>query len=120
MLRLALNPKKPNNHAFFCPVSRLHLTRNTPSGIAEGVTPYILRGLKSKVLIDVDNVVNLETGKQEAKQIKKPEVSQQVAPTPQVQDSMNTESIKVEEPVKEEVYTEDDTAVKKAGRKSKN
>lgn len=66
MVRIALNIAKPNNYAFFCPISRLHLTRSNPAGTISEVTPYILRGLKSKVLIDVDNVIDLETGNEKA------------------------------------------------------
>ena len=62
-IKLALNLRKPGNYAFFCPVSRLHLTRSNPVGSADGVTSAILVGLRSKVLLDVDGVVNLETGK---------------------------------------------------------
>lgn len=63
MLKFQLNFRKPNNYAFFCPVSKMHLTVSNPLGFAEGVTPAILRGLQTKVLLDVDNVVDMATGK---------------------------------------------------------
>lgn len=62
MIRLRLNPKKVGNYAFFCPVSRLHLTLSNPVGLADRVTQYILRGVKTKSLIDIDNVIDLNTG----------------------------------------------------------
>ena len=63
MIKLMLNRRKPYNYAFFCPVSRLHLTLSNPVGTANEVTSAILRGLKSGVLVDVEGVVDLKTGK---------------------------------------------------------
>lgn len=63
MFKFQLNLRKPNNYAFFCPVSKMHLTVSNPLGFAEGVTPAILRGLHTKVLLDVDGVVDMTTGK---------------------------------------------------------
>lgn len=63
MLQFRLNPRKPYNYAFFCPVSKMHLTVSNPLGYAEGVTPAIFRALKSNTIIDVDGVVDLQTGK---------------------------------------------------------
>lgn len=57
-----LNLHKFNNYAFFCPVSRMHLTVSSPVGFADEVTPAILKGLKSKAILDVDGVIDLETG----------------------------------------------------------
>ena len=69
-----LNKYKLNNYAFFCSVSRLHLTVSNPIGYADKVTPAILKALKSKTLIDVDNVIDIETGTvKEAQPIKEPE-----------------------------------------------
>ena len=62
-VELRLNPRKPGNYAFFCPVTNLHLTLTSPVGMTNRVSPYILRGLKSKTLIDVNNVIDLKTGK---------------------------------------------------------
>lgn len=62
MARFGLNNQKANNYAFFCPVSRLHLTRSNPIGVANGVTPAILRGLRSKVILDLDDAVDIENG----------------------------------------------------------
>ena len=63
MIKLMLNLRKPYNYAFFCPVSRLHLTISSPVGFANEVTSAILRGLKSNVLIDVDGVIDKNTGR---------------------------------------------------------
>lgn len=59
---LKLNPRKVGNYAFFCPVTKLHLTLTNPVGTTDRVSPYILRALKGKTLIDVNNVVDLKTG----------------------------------------------------------
>lgn len=75
MVKLLLNPKKQGNYAFFCPVSRLHLTAGSPSGTADGVTPAILRAIKSGTLIDVDGVVDLTTGTVKSNNVKEPESS---------------------------------------------
>lgn len=58
MARFQLNLAKPNNYAFFCPQSRLHLTVSSPVGYADEVTSAIIRGVKSGSVIDIDNVVN--------------------------------------------------------------
>lgn len=62
MVKLALNRHKFNNYAFFCPVSKLHLTVSNPVGYANEVTPAILRAIKVNTLIDVDGVIDIETG----------------------------------------------------------
>lgn len=62
MIKLMLNRYKFNNYAFFCPISRLHLTVSSPIGYADKVTPAILKALKSKTLLDVDNVIDIEKG----------------------------------------------------------
>lgn len=53
MATFCLNTKKPNNYAFFCPKSRLHLTVSNPVGSASEVTPTIERALKSKCILDI-------------------------------------------------------------------
>ena len=62
MLKLRLNVLKQDNYAFFCPVSRVHLTLSSPVGFSNGVTPAILTALRAGTIIDVDNMVDLETG----------------------------------------------------------
>lgn len=61
-VELRLNSRKPGNYAFFCPVTKIHLTLTNPVGITNRVSAYILRAIKSKTLIDVNGVINLETG----------------------------------------------------------
>lgn len=75
MARFQLNPKKANNYAFFCPVSRLHLTVSNPVGSASEVTPAILRGVRSGSLIDIDNAVN---GSKEEQKSSEPQPQQNV------------------------------------------
>ena len=95
-IKIALNLRKPGNYAFFCPVSRLHLTRSNPVGFANGVTSAILTGLTSKSLLDVDGVVDLKTGriKEKAADSNKEEIKTDVsegtlkdAPTEQITDA---------------------------------
>ena len=62
MIKLALNMHKYNNYAFFCPVSRLHVTVANPVGYVNEVSPAILKALKSKTLLDIDGVIDIETG----------------------------------------------------------
>ena len=62
MIKLMLNSRKPYNYAFFCPVSRVHLTVSSPVGFANEVTPAILKAVRVKTVLDVDGVIDLETG----------------------------------------------------------
>ena len=62
MIKLMLNAHKFNNYAFFCPVSKLHVTVSNPVGYVNEVTAAILKALKSQTLLDVDGVVDIETG----------------------------------------------------------
>lgn len=75
-MKLQLNFNKPGNYAFFCPVSKVHLTRSNPVGFVNEVTPYISRGLKSKSIIEVsdNNVTGQKTAKPEAKPVQVEEV----------------------------------------------
>ena len=93
MIKFKLNLNKFNNYAFFCPVSRLHLTVSSPVGFSNEVTPAILRGLKSNTILDVDGVIDLETGTVKAQE------KAQTAPEPDKEENKApTESI-VETPV---------------------
>ena len=62
MIKLALNLHKFNNYAFFCPVSRLHVTVSNPVGYVNEVTTAILKALKSQTLLDVEGVIDIKTG----------------------------------------------------------
>lgn len=76
-MKLQLNFNKPGNYAFFCPVSKVHLTRSNPVAFVNEVTPYIKRGLKSKSIIEVsdNNVTGQKTAKPEAKPVQAEEVN---------------------------------------------
>lgn len=103
MIEIALNRRKPYNYAFFCPVSKLHLTVSNPVGFAHEVTPAILKGLKGGTLVDVNGVIDLSTGKVV-------EAEQEPVPSPQNEPPA---------PVKpHQVQAEQDTGgKKKRGRK---
>lgn len=108
MIKLALNTRKYNNYAFFCPVSRLHLTVSNPVGSVNEVTPAILKALKSKTLLDVDGVVNIEAGsasKKAAKPQEQPkakEVAKAPVPTPAPEQKPETPVVQEEVPATEE------------------
>ena len=90
---LQLNFNKPDNYAFFCPVSRVHLTRSNPVAQVNEVTPYIEKGLKYKSIIDItDNTV---TGQKIANQPVK-EDNETTEAMPSVEESAEKP---VEEPV---------------------
>lgn len=113
MYRIGLNARARENYAFFCPESRLHLTRSNPVGTIDRVTSSILRGLKAKTLIDVDGTIDLD-GKKETLKVE-PKVEAKVEEP--------KKEVKVEEPkveVKEEVKTEEpkEAPAKKSRKKS--
>ena len=96
-MKLQLNFNKPGNYAFFCPVSKVHLTRSNPVGFVNEVTPYISRGLKSKSIIDVSD--NTVTGQKTAKpEETKPEETKPV----QTDEVKTTEAMPSTEPSTEE------------------
>lgn len=96
MIKLMLNLQKFNNYAFFCPVSRLHLTVSSPVGFSNEVTPAILKALKAKTILDVDGVVNIETGTVKVEN----QVVSAKAPIPKVEPVVEP---KAEQPVAEPV-----------------
>jgi hypothetical protein len=59
--RLGLN-RGSSNYSFFDPESGVSLSIGNPVGFANRITPMILRGLKYKTIIDLDNVIDLSTG----------------------------------------------------------
>lgn len=61
-IRLELNQKVDENYVFFCPHALIHLSRSKPMGVAPRLSSYILTALRFGTLIDVDGVVDLETG----------------------------------------------------------
>lgn len=111
MFKIALNNRKPYNYAFFCPVSKLHLTVSNPVGFAHEVTPAISRGLKSGTLVDVDGAIDLSAGK-----VKEAEQGQTTPPQNEPEPPQN-EPESVPEPP--QAPTEEDNAgKKKRGRKA--
>lgn len=122
-----LNLHKFNNYAFFCPVSRLHLTVSSPVGFSNEVTPAILKALKAETVLDVDGVIDIETGtvkagtqapKQEKPVEKAPETKQEA---PAKAEEPKVEEPKVEEPKAEEAKVEEASAEekpKKGGKKA--
>jgi hypothetical protein len=122
MIKLALNTHKTNNYAFFCPVSRLHLTVSSPVGFANEVTPAILRALRVKTILDVDGVIDIEAGavKVDTQAPKKEEPvitpEQPVAP---VKEENQEEAAKVKETPVEEPKVEAPAEEPKAEEKPK-
>ena len=126
-MKLQLNFNKPDNYAFFCPVSRVHLTRSNPVAYVNEVTSYINRGLKSKAIIDITETEQ-KSKKVEQAQPKNEEVQvQQQESTPLVQEvpveaetkEAETVEKQVEVPVEEAAPVEPSTKPKK-GRQKKS
>lgn len=111
-MKLQLNFNKPGNYAFFCPVSKVHLTRSNPVGFVNEVTSYISRGLKSKSIIEVPD--NNMTGQRTAKPVQKEEVkateamsSAEEEPATAPVEEAKEETVQVEsEPVQQEAPAE--------------
>ena len=97
MIKFMLNRQKFNNYAFFCPVSRMHLTVSSPVGYANEVTPAILKGLKSKSILDVDGVIDLETGTVKKAQAKVQTPEPEKAAAPIVEETKEVEAEKKEQ-----------------------
>lgn len=127
MFTLKLNLRKPNNYAFFCPVSKVHLTVSNPVGFANEVTPAILKAVKANTVIDVDGVINLKTGSVNAK--KEPVATNPTTPAnetapksePVASQPEPTESKEAEVPANESVDTaaEESKTTSKKSKKTK-
>ena len=117
MIKFMLNMHKFNNYAFFCPVSRMHLTVSSPVGFANEVTPAILKGLKSKAILDVDGVIDLETGAVKAAQAKAQPTPEPVKTEPEKKVEASVEP--VAETPKEEPKEEDKQDKKAAPKRGK-
>ena len=115
-----LNPRKINNYAFYCPVSRLHLTRySNPVGSVNEVTPYIERGLKSGVLIEVKEEAEVQKRRKAAKE----EAASEPVEEPVIEEPVEeqTEEAVVEEEPAEEAPVEEkvEKTEKKKNKKNK-
>lgn len=112
-MKLQLNFNKPGNYAFFCPVSKVHLTRSNPVAFVNEVTPYIKRGLKSKSIIEVsdNNVTGQKTAKPEAKPVQAEETKATEA-MPSVEEE--TVAAPVEEVKEETAQVESEPAQQEA------
>lgn len=106
MIKLMLNTQKHNNYAFFCPVSRLHLTVSNPVGYTNEVTSAISKALKNKTLIDVDGVI--EAGA----------VEKQTTAEPVKKEEKIVENVKEEAPTEEPVKTTEETPVEEKPKKT--
>ena len=91
MLKFMLNTHKFNNYAFFCPVSKLHLTMSNPVGFVNEVTPAILRAVKANNVIDVNGVIDLKTGT--VNEIKQTEETPEVPEVPEIPETPDTPEI---------------------------
>ena len=110
MIKLMLNKQKFNNYAFFCPVSKLHVTVSNPVGYVNEVTPAILRAIKLSTLIDVDGVIDIETGTvKDAQSVNTP-----VQKTSENLENNNTDVEQLEEVA--EVLTSNEAPKAKKGR----
>ena len=60
--RLCLDNRLRGNYSFFDPESRVNLSISNPIAFVDRITPMIVRGLKYKTILDLDNAVNILTG----------------------------------------------------------
>ena len=124
-MKLQLNFNKPGNYAFFCPLSKIHLTRSNPVAFVNEVTPYINRGLKSKASIEIGETEGQKANiKKEEEPVKKEEVAssteQATETVEEVKATEKTEETK-EEPKTEEVAAKESAPAEekpKRGRRS--
>ena len=124
-MKLQLNFNKPGNYAFFCPMSKIHLTRSNPVAFVNEVTPYINRGLKSKAIIEIVETEGQKANiKKEEEPVKKEEVAssteQATETVEEVKATEKTEETK-EEPKTEEVAAKESAPAEekpKRGRRS--
>ncbi len=116
MIKLALNLHKFNNYAFFCPVSRLHVTVSNPVGYVNEVTTAILKALKSQTLLDVDGVIDIETGT--VKGATKTEVPKK-EPEKVVKEDTKSEKAENDSDSKQKTETVDNSAVETSDEKPK-
>ena len=120
-MKLQLNFNKPGNYAFFCPLSKIHLTRSNPVAFVNEVTPYINRGLKSKAIIEIVETEGQKANiKKEEEPVKKEEVASSTEQaTETVEEVKATE--KTEKPKTEEVAAKESAPAEekpKRGRRS--
>lgn len=121
MIKFMLNLHKSGNYAFFCPVSRLHLTVSNPIGFANEVTSYILRGLKSNVIIQLEDD---NTEKSVEKSSPSPKSEEQKVDTnqpeepeaPAIEDKSESAETSIEETQEQK---EEEKAVKKSTQRKK-
>ena len=116
MIKLALNLHKFNNYAFFCPVSRLHVTVSNPIGYVNEVTTAILKALKSQTLLDVDGVIDIETGT--VKDAAKTEAPKK-EPEKVVKEDAKSEKVENNSDSKQKTETVDNPAVEASDEKPK-
>lgn len=92
MIRVALNRAIRDNFSVICPDARLGVTIRQPIGFVHQLTPSVLRALRSKRLIDLDGVVDLERGilKEKEKPVKE-EPTPTVTPVEEASVSENIE-----------------------------
>lgn len=109
-MKLQLNFNKPGNYAFFCPVSRVHLTRSNPVAFVNEVTPYIKRGLKSKSIIEVSD--DSVTGQKTAKPVQTQEKVKATEAMPSIEEE--TVAAPVEEVKEETAQVESEPAQQEA------
>ena len=61
-IRILLNRRIPENYAFFCPETGLHLDVLNPCGFTTRLSNSILSGLRGGTLVEVDGVIDIDKG----------------------------------------------------------
>ena len=116
-IQFRLNPGKSGNYAFFCPVTKLHLTIANPGASVDRISNYIFRGIKSKSLIDVNNSVNLDTGELN---IKEAETKQESVVEKVKEEKTVTKEVKQEAVVTQDQKEESSQVVEVAAEEKKS
>ena len=109
-MRIALNRLKPNNYAFFDPVSRTHLTLSDPIATVNEVTKPIERALKTKTILQLDG----EEVKGSNEKANKEQPSK-----PQEEPKTEEKPVEGSKEVKEESEVKETAAPKKRGGRAK-
>lgn len=112
-IKIGLNLAIKHNLVFFCPDALIHLSIQKPVGVISKITPAVLRGLRGKTLIDIDNVIDLNI----EKDIDVINKRLEGLTTPEIPEGDNGEVKEPEAKVIEEVQPEKKTSKKKITKK---
>ena len=100
MLRFELNLHKPDNYAFFCPVSKMHLTLSNPIGYADRVTPAIENAMDANCIFQANEPGAVKTEESVKEQEENTEENAEAAVNEIFSETVENETIEEEKPKK--------------------